>query len=153
MTNTPQILIIPEICGRRATPHHAATFLAACLLCLTFGCGGDNIAPVSGTILLDSKPLPDAYVVFEPVSGGATNLATAKTDSNGHYSLSMRDGRAGCPTGNYKVRLTTVPPDSMDDERSPLPKDTIPKRYQDSPPLFEVTAEGNDQADFELDRR
>ena len=122
------------------------------LFAFTIGCGGDNVAPVSGTISLNSKPLADAYVVFEPVEVGAAKIATGKTDADGRYSLSMKDGSAGCLVGEHKVRLTTVPPDAMDDERSPLPKDRIPKRYQESSPIFEVSEEGTDKADFDLAR-
>ena len=128
-------------------------FWALGYLAITVGCGGDSIAPVSGTVTLDSKPLADAYVVFEPIEVSAEKVASGKTDTEGRYTLSMKDGRAGCLVGKHKVRLTTVAPDAMADERSPLPKDRVPMRYQDSPPVFEVAKEGSDQANFDLTRK
>ena len=124
------------------------TILCFCLV----GCGGEKLVPVSGTILLGGKPLPDAYVVFQPVVGDASEISSGKTNADGSYSLTSADGRTGCRVGEHKVLLTTVPPDAMADERTPLPKDKIPTRYQTEPLRFEVTEEGTDNARFELKR-
>jgi hypothetical protein len=122
------------------------------LLVAALGCGGDKVVPVSGTISLNGKPLPDAYVVFESVEGDASKNATGVTDDDGVYSLAIADGREGCRVGAHRVMMTTVPPDAMDDERTPLPKDKIPQRYQTKPLTFDVPPEGTQDADFELKR-
>lgn len=127
------------------------TKLAVCsalLLLGLSGCGGEKVVPVSGTISLNGKPLPDAYVVFESTEGDASQNSTGKTDSNGVYELTSADGTTGCRIGEHRVLLTTVPPDAMDDERTPLPKDKIPPRYQSKPMLFEVPPEGTQNADI-----
>ena len=116
------------------------------------GCGGDKLVPVSGAILLEGKPLQDAYVVFEPVVGDASQISSGKTDEAGAYVLTDTSGNAGCRIGEHKVLLTTVPPDAMADERTPLPVDKIPPRYQSDPLRFEVPELGTENADFDLKR-
>ena len=121
-------------------------------LATAIGCGGDNLVPMSGSISLNGKPFEDVYVVFEPVEGDASQISTGKTNETGAYVLTNTSGKAGCRVGEHKVLLTTVPPNAMDDERTPLPKDRIPSRYQTDPLKFEVPDQGTDNADFDLKR-
>ena len=116
------------------------------------GCGdGANYAPVTGKVTLDGKPLAAAYLVFEPESGTPEQASTGKTDSSGRYTLAVvGTQQPGALVGRHRVRLTTVAPDAMQDELSTLPNDRIPARYQRNPLTVEVSADGANEADFDL---
>jgi len=60
------------------------------------GPAGPDLVPVSGTITLDDKPLPDASVSFGGISHGST-------DANGHYELTYQGKDKGVPVGEYTV--------------------------------------------------
>lgn len=124
------------------------------LLFLFIGCGGGNV-PVSGVITLDGNPLPDAYVVFEPqTEGGASAASQGVTGPDGKYQLSRSDGSGdGAVIGSHRVRLTTIAPGAMADERSALPIDKIPAKYQRDSPIFDVPAGGSESANFDLKSR
>jgi hypothetical protein len=118
------------------------------------GCGrGGRFAPVSGTVTLDEKPLADAYLIFQPVNGAPDQISQGQTDATGAYTLAGVDGREGALVGPHQVRITTIPPNAMEDERSPLPKDRVPAKYQYEPLTYDVPDVGTDAADFVLSRR
>ena len=134
------------------------------------GCGegpeGPDMAPVSGIITLDGKPLPDAEVVFV----GETFEGYGRTNEEGHYSLVR-----GAPIGNCKVyvmkKAASGTPGSidmsiegMDEEQmramsasgagpSTAAKPLLPPEYSD-PKLTRLTIEvplgGTESADFNL---
>jgi hypothetical protein len=90
--------------------------LAVCSCALTVGCGGTYIDgvrlyPVSGTILVDGKPLtdvPQGGVSFHPdAAKGNTSMhiPTGKIQADGRYEL-MTGGKRGAPAGWYKVRVS-----------------------------------------------
>ena len=122
---------------------------AACSL----GCGGGpKFAPVSGRVTLNEKPLPDAYVVFQPAVGEPSEVSQGKTDADGMFSLDGTQGQDGAKVGKHTVSITTIAPDAMDDERSPLPRGKVPQKYRDRP--FESTVvEGENEANFDLTTR
>jgi len=68
------------------------------------GCGGSpegpEMAPISGTIMLDGKPLTGAEVFF--VADGFEGYG--KTKESGQYSLVR-----GAPVGECKVYITKLP--------------------------------------------
>ncbi|WP_165074161.1 carboxypeptidase-like regulatory domain-containing protein [Paludisphaera rhizosphaerae] len=85
----------------------ALVLLAAGLV----GCSGGE-APrhsVQGTVTLNGKPYPGVAVQFVPEP---TNLALAEaedvTGPEGNYKL-INNGRAGLPTGKYKVIVVARP--------------------------------------------
>jgi len=123
------------------------------LVACTVGCGGSpDFAPVSGRITLNKKPLADAYVVFQPTVGEPNELSQGKTDADGNFTLESIQGTVGAKVGDHTVAITTVPPDAMDDERSPLPRDQVPQEYRDRPLEFTVAA-GENEANFDLSGR
>lgn len=127
-----------------------ARFLAALTLAiLASGCGGPTLVPVSGTVMLDGKPLAGTYLTFEPVQGAGELASTGVTNEAGEYTLSCGD-RPGAVPGMHRVILTTVAPGSHTDELSVLPQDKVPPRYQDGSLTFQVPEDGTDSADFEL---
>jgi hypothetical protein len=68
----------------------------ACLGVMLFftvvaGCGPrDGKLPVSGVVLCDGAPLPQAMIAFVGNAGGT--IATASTDKDGKFSLRARPG-------------------------------------------------------------
>ena len=131
------------------------TFAAVALWAV--GCNsGYKIAPVSGRVTLDGKPLANAAVQFYPfpppgsIEAGPTSVG--HTDENGHYALALADGTAtpGAVVGKHKVFINVIP--KVD------PNDTRPRHYVQLPAKYnrkttlekEVPVGGLDSADFEL---
>lgn len=134
-----------------------ALVLTTGLVCTAFGCGS-NVAPVSGKITLDSKPLVNATVIFEPSSElkNPGPGSQGKTDANGQYSLQLTSADTqGATIGKHIVRITayegddgTVPSSAPD---SVFRKPILPEKYNAKSDLkFEVTSAGSTSADFDL---
>jgi opacity protein-like surface antigen len=128
----------------------AASALAAA------GCGSSasSIAPVSGVITLDGKPLANAHVAFQPEATSGARTAGAgsygTTDASGKYELKTFDtDRAGAVVGSHRVEinLKVVADDGPQIRR---PKMLPPKYNLQSELKFKVEPGGTDKADFEL---
>jgi hypothetical protein len=122
----------------------------SCSLMPLAGCGGKyKMAPVSGTITLDGKPLADATVSFTPqATGSEAPASTGKTDQSGKYTLSLvSDETNGAIIGNHRVVIAKSFESSSDiatpDERA---KASLP----DHNFSFEVKP-GQNKADFNLE--
>lgn len=75
--------------------------------CLLAGCG-DGIRPreaVTGTLTLAGKPVENALVAFIP-DDPENESAIAKTDVNGHFSLTTITSGDGAMAGTYKIEVT-----------------------------------------------
>ena len=87
--------------------------LAAALVFVA-GCGKDKavtpLVPVSGRVLMDNAPLPDADVTFTPIVDGkpSTPLCRAKTDRDGNFTLKADDGREGGVAGENRVEVALI---------------------------------------------
>lgn len=121
------------------------------------GCSGNSfkIAPVSGRITLNGKPLPKASVTFSPVAVGGNQepgpSSTGKTDADGRYSLSLIGmSGSGAVVGKHKVRIALL--DEVDTSVDlPSKAKQIPLKYNGQTILeFVVPADGATNADFEL---
>jgi len=135
-------------------------YLAIFSLVVLLGCsGGSDIAPVSGTVTLDGKPLPDARISFQPAATGeaAGRLelgmgSYATTDAEGRYTLRTADtDEAGAVIGTHRVMISDIRTETDEDAgatKAPPPR--FPARYSDGSLTFEVKPEGTDQANFEL---
>ena len=87
-------------------------FLVAAVLIAATGCGGGSevdLGEVTGTVTLDGKPLPNAYVQFIPQGGGRP--AGGTTDEAGNYKLIYSASAAGALVGPAKVSITTGDPE------------------------------------------
>jgi hypothetical protein len=72
------------------------------------GCGrgtGPELAPVSGRITLDGKPIEAAHIEFTPVIDGRPSAATS--DSSGYYTLFYKGSIEGARLGEHDVTMTT----------------------------------------------
>jgi hypothetical protein len=72
---------------------------------LSDGCrkSGPELAPVSGHVTLNGKPLENADVVFQPDNGKSPSLG--RTDAEGHYELAYKRGVTGGPVGQNTVQI------------------------------------------------
>lgn len=136
----------------------------ALLLCAVCGCNKPfSVAQVSGRVTLDGKPLPKASITFVPMATkenmapGPT--ATAITDADGRYTLTVDKDTPGAVVGRCRIFVTTRFTDPLpnDQDGGPpvkLPKDKVPDRYNVRTDLtFDVPPGGTDRADFELKSR
>lgn len=130
--------------------------LFALLASLT-GCGaGAKVEPVSGTVTLNGKPLPNAVVRFMPKPQedpqAVKMLAMGETDDQGRYTLQVFDGPAGAVVGVNRVTISTAK--SIDDgtEEGARTPEKVPPKYNSQTTLeFEVPAGGTDSANFDLE--
>src|SRR5262245_37542958 len=110
-------------------------FAGALVLLLVLGCGGPKLAPVSGRVTLNGKPLANAHVSFQPIAApGEMNPGSgsyAITDADGRYTLRVVEGdRPGAHIGKHRVEIVLR---ETTDEATDLPrrgaKVVIPARY------------------------
>src|SRR4051812_26010597 len=109
------------------------TIIAVMGIC--FGCNSrPAVAPVSGVVTLDGKPLANAYIAFQPMSGaGEKHLAAGSygnTDASGAYSLRLMDSdQSGATVGTHRVEINLkVESDDRDPKSRPNAK-SLPLRY------------------------
>ncbi|HEV3144277.1 MAG TPA: hypothetical protein VGZ47_10360 [Gemmataceae bacterium] len=134
--------------------------LALLLVVMLFaGCSREpyRIAPVSGRVTLDGKPLANAAVVFSPLATKDSNDpgpgSGAKTDAAGRFALTIVGKETkGAVVGKHKVRITMIPEVDPNDDRPQRSKQPLPPRYsgKDTTLEFEVLPSGNNNADFNL---
>jgi hypothetical protein len=113
-----------------------------------------GLAPVSGKITLDGKPLAAAHVVFQPESSGkspSTGGSYAFTNENGEYTLRSFEGdQAGAAVGTHKVQIN-LKVDSESDSPSRTRPKPLPPRYNVQTELtFQVQPGGTKEANFDL---
>lgn len=77
--------------------------LCAAVLLLAACSRGPQMAPVTGVVLLDGKPVEGASVLFTPDAGGRP--ADGVTDKEGKFSLQTYEPGDGAPVGHYKVAI------------------------------------------------
>ena len=121
------------------------------------GCNADHqVAPVSGQVKLNGKPLANADVHFQPI-GSKNNPnpgpgSHGRTDAMGNYTLRIDDKQSGALVGKHWVMIYAFEPaGSKSDAGSPGLKDKIPMRYNEKSNLTcDVPKAGRTDADFEL---
>jgi hypothetical protein len=128
------------------------------------GCSSEEfqVAPVSGRVTLDGKPVEKAAVMFQPVATkGNINPGPGSfgiTDAEGRYTLELVGlKRRGAAVGHHQVRIINYSEagDTTDDspnKKVPRPTVPIPAWYNKIEPLLEydVRKGSNTDADFAL---
>ena len=98
-------------------PFVCLAFLLSASL-LPSGCGDDykmELAPVSGTLTCNGKPVSNARITFNPQpkdttsSGNPGRAATDITDEQGRFTLTTYDTGDGAIVGEHKVQITFPP--------------------------------------------
>ena len=134
-------------------------FVTACVgfgFLMAAGCGGGGSADapdlgvVTGTITLDGKPLPGATVGF--LSTSEQRVSTGKTDSEGHYTMFLRNDIKGAPLGQNSVTVSTVVlgDDSVPGSGKP---ETLPAKYNSKTTLSADVEPGENTINFALDSK
>jgi hypothetical protein len=127
------------------------------------GCAKEpyKVAPVSGSVRLDGKPLANAWVTFMPI-GTKENpdpgpTSSGKTDAQGRYTLAIEPNRPGAVVGKHKVSINAGGDGKGEDRDAGgprLPREKIPEIFNNKTTLtFDVLAEGTEKADFDLKPR
>ncbi len=116
--------------------------LFATLSFLSCGSNDDSwLAPIEGTVTFDSKPLPDARVIFKPTRGGLPSEAV--TDENGYYKLHYSGNKSGAEVGVHEVRIRTSGMETG-------AKEIIPARYNANTKLKETVTKDSTTINFDL---
>jgi len=123
------------------------------ILLAAVGCGRSTMAPVSGTVTWQGKPVPDAMVLFVHRNRPG---ASGRTDTAGRFSLTTLKPGDGSFLGPVRVTLQPFVPGNDPDKPTPPPppRPDIPDRYRtvDKTPLTaEVVAGKKNVIDFKLD--
>ncbi len=147
---------------RRCFPCRPMLCLALLQLVALAGCGGNefDLAPVSGRITLDGKPLPGADVVFQPFesNAGTVNVGPGSfghTDEQGNFTLKTMEGEAGAVVGKHHVTVTL--PKEEADAQAALDNDEItkvisilPDKYRNGEAEFVVPSGGTQEAEIKI---
>jgi hypothetical protein len=135
-----------------------AIVVSAALVLSLAGCGGGSYvtAPVSGQVLLDGRPLPNAMVMFVPeASAGAKDpvpSAVGTTGDDGRYSLVLQSGakKTGAVVGKHKVMITLGAQGGAIETQRTFHRQ-LPERFNRKTVLeCEVPAGGRNDANFDL---
>ncbi len=118
--------------------------IVAVVGCAARSANQPEIAPASGTVTMDGKPLGGVSVVFESDSGV---LSFGNTDDQGRYTVSYIRSAKGAGLGRNVVRIRTP---TMGPS-SPLRKDKIPSIYNTASTLAVDVVKGRNVFDFALE--
>ena len=131
---------------------------AGALLGALAGCGADDAGrrPVSGSVALDGRPLPDGSLTLVPIGTGP---AVGATIADGAFSIPQPEGPI---PGAYRVEILSIratgrkipdpegPKGTIVEER----KNVVPDRYGASSTLrVDVTAAGPNVFRFDADSK
>lgn len=141
--------------------------LAGCVL-VAAGCGGNSdlpeMAPASGVVTFEGKPLPNATVMFaSKQQGKGYQAGIGTTDASGQFALRSYDTE-GVVTGAHEISISCTDPDSWPKDSngnrvspmSPLwkpQKSVIPEKYgnpSQSGLTADVLVSGENQFKFDL---
>jgi hypothetical protein len=77
-------------------------------LLLPFGCGKSyKLAPVSGRVMMDNRPLANAEVCFYPTGGKDLPYSVGITDDQGNYELHLGESDSpGAVPGEHHVTIS-----------------------------------------------
>lgn len=119
------------------------------------GCQHSELAPVSGRITLDGRPLGNVAVTFQPLRTEQTEPVAANvgssgiTDAQGQYSLRCLDkDQPGAAVGAHKVYIGGTGK-SINDV-APVSKLALPSKCSDGSLTIEVPKAGTSRANFDL---
>jgi hypothetical protein len=111
------------------------------------GCGSDvELGEVTGRVMMDGKPLPNALVRFNPENGGRS--AQGRTDEEGRYRLDYSVHDSGALVGPSKVMITTG---SIEDPKHRDEK--VPLRYNYETVLSVNVGSSGNEFDFALESK
>lgn len=133
--------------------------LAAVVALFASGCGdeGYDLAPVSGVVTLDGKPLAGGVIQYQPIGGENTNPGPGSAgvlDTQGRYQLQTQTSPRmdGAVIGTHQVRIYSRNAEApvTDTDTSTTPELVPPKYNSQTQLTMDVPPEGRDDADFSI---
>jgi hypothetical protein len=119
------------------------------LVLLLVGCRrGPQLAPVSGTVKLDGKPLALAEVTFQPENHSRASHGVA--DASGHYVLRYNRDEMGALVGQHSVQIRSATEVTLPNGKFELRPQLVPPRYNSQTELRREVKAGSNEFDFEL---
>jgi hypothetical protein len=118
------------------------------LLLVCVGCGSSGVAPVSGTVMLDGKPLETGAIMTLPEAGrGAQGRI-----QNGRFQLSTFGTNDGALLGTHKVAVSASEPSRGSGPEAQVGKLLVPQRYTnpDASGLTIDVQRGNNEVELRL---
>lgn len=146
-------------------PHFVPTRVLTIAVLVALGCssgcgsGAFEVAPVSGVVTLNGKPLENAAVRFSPQRKPGETLvgpgSLGITDGSGKFVAKTHAGQRGAVVGPHVVSISTYDERLVDPENSDrievVSKERVPQRYRSPSELtFEVPNGGSEEANFDL---
>lgn len=133
-----------------------ASMLAVAAL-LTTGCGGggrraeEPTYPVTGTVMLDGKPMPEGEIVFKDPAKGSVHLIPIK---DGKFQGQASAGKKRVEIYAYKMEIDPVAKEMYGPEAQPTKVNIIPPKYNADSTLTAdvqpVTDPGKNTFSFEV---
>jgi hypothetical protein len=135
-------------------------------ICLIVGCGGGSanpIAPASGVVTLDGKPIEGVSILLIPKEGTSSGrISYGLTDAEGRFELRVSPDQSGAIIGTHWVQLEKL----TQQDGSPIPAGTspeevaamnqLPQAYADAgstPISAEIPESGTSDLVFDLSSR
>jgi len=126
--------------------------MCASLLVLSslLGCGGtEGLAPVSGRLTVNGKPVEGIEIRFTPLDKEKVRPSTGICDADGNYTLMYTRTEKGATIG--KNRVTILQPMSLDGKPDYSVLRVPPKYGEESELEYTVEPGTNSGVDFDLD--
>lgn len=141
--------------AKAGAAHLARLVLMACVALAPLACGptGPGMAPVSGKVTYQGKPVPKGSITFASTAPEGRN-ATGQLDANGSYTLQTENPRDGALLGEYNVTIYAHDEPILDYiPRKPIPPKILsPTKYEkpETSGLKATVKSGSNTFDFDL---
>lgn len=133
---------------RKVYSGHVCLLMA---LAASAGCGSNGLAQIQGTVTLDGEPLEGASVEFRPLTAeGSPSYSVESTDADGHFAMGYTADKAGVLPGKYKVSISTMFDEMLENGRTKRHPERVPRRYNERTELEVDVVEGNHDLPFDL---
>lgn len=137
-------------------PEFAGVIVGLLFSVALVGCSSGGLAPVSGTVTYNNKPVAGGSLIFSPIAGGGEanpgKPATATIQKDGTYTLGTNGTADGAKIGRHRVSYTP-PPLDVPEEKLHDPKFNPPPspyaRLEPKSQEVEVKS-GSNKIDIEL---
>lgn len=133
--------------------------VAAAIGCNT-GKAAPKLHPITGTVILNGKPLPGADVTFIPLGDTVGIRSAGRTSPDGTYELLCQRGKEkGAVEGQFKVTISRrLMPDGSpvpeDDKTPPIEspaRESLPAIYSDQfKTVLKTTVPSSGPVDFKI---
>jgi hypothetical protein len=167
----PTCLYFPSGASHTKSMRFAAVLVLGLLLFP--GCGERlSVAPVSGTITFEGKPLARASITTQPIAAGSTNPGPGsfgRTDDQGRFELELvKPARKGAIIGEHRVMISPAEGATPRTQRRKSAEGEFevwiddpranqnavgrawPVRFTDGSLLLQVQPDGTNEANFDL---